>query len=165
MLRKLQGHVFVKVVVGRQLDGDLQHVLGEHGDPRGAVRLLKAAAGGQGRAAVEDANVVQPKEAAFKQIIAKAVFAVHPPTEVQHQLDKRPFQELDVALASESLLRPVQKDGGPGMYRRIDVAEVPLVGGDLTGWMQKELLQHQVELFFREVGVDGGESDGVERQI
>ena len=30
------------------------------------------------------------------------------------------------------LLRPIQENGGPGVHRRIDVAEVPLVGRDLT---------------------------------
>ena len=99
MLRKLQGHVFVERIVGRQLYSDIQHVLGEHGNPRGAVRLFQAAAGGQRRAAVEDADVIQPEEAAFKQVLAKAVFAVHPPTKVQHQLGKRALQELDVAFA------------------------------------------------------------------
>ena len=165
MLGKLDGHVFVKRIVGRQLDGDLQHVLGEHGDPRGAVSLLEAAAGGQRRAAVEDADVVQPEEAAFKQVLAKAVFAVYPPTEVQHQLRKRALEELEVALPFKSLLRAVEENRRPGVYRRIDVAEVPLVGRDLTGRMQEELLQHQVELFFGEIHIDCGECDGVERQV
>jgi hypothetical protein len=40
--------------------------------------------------------------------------------------------------------------------------EVPLVGRDLTGRRQEEFLQHQVELFFCEIHIDGGERDGVE---
>ena len=71
----------------------------EHGNPRRAVSLLEVAAGRQRRAAVEDADVVQPEKPAFKEVIAKAVFAVHPPTEVQHQLGKRALEELDVAFA------------------------------------------------------------------
>ena len=62
---------------------DLEHVLAEQRHPGGAVSLLQMAAGGQRRAAVEDANVVQPQKAAFKEVLAEAVFAVHPPTEVQ----------------------------------------------------------------------------------
>src|SRR5271166_6531892 len=140
MVSELDGHVFVKGVMGRQLQGDLQHVLGEHGDPRRAVRLLKAATGWQRRAAVKDADIVQTEEATFKQIFAKAVFAVHPPTEVQHQLRKRPPEELEVALAFEGLLRAVQENRRPGVYRRIDVAEVPLVGRNLTRRMDEKLL-------------------------
>ena len=93
------GHVLVDRVVGRQFDGDLQHVLAEQGDPCGAVGLLQMAAGRQRRAAVEDADIVQPKKAAFKEVLAKAVFAVHPPAEIQHQLGKQALEEFDVGLA------------------------------------------------------------------
>src|SRR5208282_5237533 len=106
---------------------------------------------GQRGTAVEDADVVQPEEATFKQVLAKPVFPVHPPTEVQDQLGKRPLEELEVAFSCKGLLRPVEEDRRPGVYRRIDVAEVPLVGRDLTRRMQEEFLQHQVELFFGEI--------------
>ena len=46
------------------------------------------------------------------------------------------------------------------MHGRVDIAEVPFVGRDLTGRMQEELLQHQVELFFREIHIDRGERNG-----
>ena len=90
MVSKLDGHVFVEGVVGCQLETDLQHVLAEECDPRSAVSLLEVATGRQRRATVKDTDVVQSKEAAFKEVLAKAVFAVHPPAEVQHQLRKRP---------------------------------------------------------------------------
>src|ERR1700727_1706503 len=51
------------------------------------------------------------------------------------------------------------------MYWRTDIAEVPLVGRDLTRGMQKELLQHQVELFFGEIRIDRGKGDGVKREV
>ncbi len=57
------------------------------------------AAGGQRRAAVEDADVIQPKETALKEVIAVTVFTVHPPTEVQHQLGEGALEELEVALS------------------------------------------------------------------
>ena len=81
------------------------------------------------------------------------------------QLSKRPLEKLQIACAFECLLRPVQEDRGPGMHGRVYVAEVPLVGRNLTGRMQEKLLQHQVELFFREIHIDGGERDSVEGQI
>src|SRR5271170_3527729 len=49
MVSKLYRHVLVERVAGRQLERDLEHVLREHGNPRGAVRLLKTATGGQRR--------------------------------------------------------------------------------------------------------------------
>src|SRR3954453_4820261 len=102
------------------------------------------ATGRQRRAAVENADIIQSKKAAFKEILAKAVLAIHPPAEVQHQFRKRPFKELNVPFAAQRLLCPIQKDRGPSVHGWIYVAEVPLIGGDLTGRMQKVLLQHQV---------------------
>src|ERR1700744_4743401 len=103
------------------------------------------AASGQRRAAVEDADVIEPEETAFKEVVAKAVLPVHPPTEVQHQLGKGALKEINVPLSRSTLFSPVQENGGPGMHRRIHVAEVPFIRRDLTGRVQEELLQHQVQ--------------------
>ena len=89
MLGKLHGHVFVDGIVRRQLHGDLEHVLAEQRDPCRTVSLLQVSTGGQRSAAVEDADIVQAQKTAFEEVFAKAVFAVHPPAEVQHQLCKR----------------------------------------------------------------------------
>ena len=124
--------------MGSQLDGDLQHVLAEHRHPRRAVRLLKTAAGRKRRTAVEDADVVQSEKPALEQILAESVFAIHPPTEIQHQLGERPLEKIEIAFSIQGLLGAVQEDCGPGVNRRIDVAEVPLVGRDLTGGMEEE---------------------------
>ena len=64
----------------------LQHVLAEERHPRRAVGLLEVPAGRQRRAAVEDADVVEPEEAALEDVLAEAVLAVHPPGEVEQQL-------------------------------------------------------------------------------
>src|SRR3979490_2513199 len=84
MFNELDGHVFVERVVGRQLHGDLSHVLTEKRYPGSAVSLLEMAAGGQRRAAVEDTDIIQPQESALEEILAEPVFAVDPPTEIQH---------------------------------------------------------------------------------
>ena len=140
MLRELEAHVFEVGIVGGKLEADLDHVLTEQCYPGSTVCLLEIAARGQLCAAVEDSDVIQSKETAFKQVLTKAVFAVHPPAEVQRQLRKRPFEEIQIILALDRLLGPVQEDRGPGMYGRIDIAEVPLVGRYLTGGMQVQLL-------------------------
>src|SRR5205814_10613763 len=130
----------VERVVGRQLHGDLSHVLTEKRYPGSAVSLLEMAAGRQRRAAVENTDIIQPQESALEEILAEPVFAVDPPTEIQHQLGKRPLEEIKIALPLQRLIRPVQEDRGPGMHRRIDITEVPLVGWHLTGRMEEKLL-------------------------
>ena len=50
----------------------LQHRQAVHGHPSGAVGLFDVAAGGQRLAAVEDADVVEPQEAAFEDVVAFA---------------------------------------------------------------------------------------------
>ena len=51
------------------------------------------------------------------------------------------------------------------MHRRVDVAEVPLVGGDLAARVEVRLRQHQVELALGEVGVDHRQRHAVEREV
>ncbi len=85
MVDELRRHIAVVGILGRQLNADLQHVLAEQCDPGRAVGLLQVAAGGQRRAAVEDADIVQPEEASLEEVLAEAVFAIHPPGEVQQQ--------------------------------------------------------------------------------
>jgi hypothetical protein len=53
--------------------------------PGAAVGLLQVAAGRQRRAAVEDADVVEPQKTALEGIVAGAVLAVHPPGKVESQ--------------------------------------------------------------------------------
>ena len=90
------------VVLARQLEGDGQHVQAEHAHPGGAVGLLEVAAGRQRRAAVEDADVVQPEEAALEDVAAVGVLAVDPPGEVEQQLVEDAFEEATVGDAGGS---------------------------------------------------------------
>ena len=84
-------------LVQRELDGDAQHLLAEEHHPGRAVRLVEVAAGGQRRGAVEDADVVEPEEAAFEDIGAGAILAIDPPREIDQQLREGVLEELDVA--------------------------------------------------------------------
>ena len=54
---------------------------------------------GQRRAAVEDADVVQPEEAALEDVVALGVLAIDPPGEVEQQLVEDALQEGAVARA------------------------------------------------------------------
>ena len=153
----------LRVVVGQD-EGHLDHVLAVEGHPGGAVGLLQGAAGGERRAAVEDADVVEAQEPACEDVAPLRVLAVHPPVEVKHQALERPFQELDV-LASEIPLHLVEVEGGPGVDGRVHVAEVPLVGRDLPVRVEIEAPQQHQELLLGEVEVHERERDRVERQV
>ena len=86
MLEELGGDVLVGRVLARQLQSDREHVQAKHPHPARAVGLLEISAGGQRRAPVEDADVVQPEKSALEDIAAFGIFAIHPPGEVEHQL-------------------------------------------------------------------------------
>ena len=165
MLDELERHVLVVRIGHRQLDGDLEHVLAEQGHPGGAVGLLQIAAGRQRRAAVEHADVVEAQEAALEDVPPRAVLAVDPPGEVQQQLLEAALEPVPVALARLRLFQAVGEDGGPGMHRRVDVAEVPLVGRDLAVGVHVPLAQHQLQLLLAEVRVDERQGEDVEGEV
>src|SRR5579885_1806968 len=79
-------------------------------------------------AAVDGPDVVEAEEAALEHVVAGRVLAVHPPREVQEELVEDALEEVEVGGAAD--LEDPQ--GGPGVDRRVDVAEVPLVGGELA---------------------------------
>ena len=121
-------------------------------------------AGGQRGAAVEHADVVQAEEAALEHVVARGILAVHPPGEVQQQPGESLLEKGQVHLA-EVDLQVLQKQGREGVHRRVHVAEVPLVGRHLAVRVEVVLGQHQVDLAFREVRVDHGQRNAVERQV
>ena len=98
VLDELERHVSVGGLRQCQLRADLQHVLAEERHPCGSVRLLEIPAGWQRRTAIEDADVVEPEEAAFEHVAAGAVLAVDPPREVQQQFMKRALEPIEIAL-------------------------------------------------------------------
>ena len=95
VLQIAQRFLLVDRVVASQLEGDLEHALREEHHPRGAVGLLQPPAGGQRPAAIENADVVEPEEAALEGVAAGRVLAVHPPGEVVRQAVKRVAQKAD----------------------------------------------------------------------
>src|SRR6516165_2323931 len=119
-----------------QLDGEVEHVLGEKRHPRRAVRLFQVTSYRQRRAAVEDADVIKAKKAALEDVLAEAVLAVHPPGEVQQQLVEHRLEQFEICLAPQRLLGTIKKYCRPGVHRRVHVAEVPLVGRNLAAWMK-----------------------------
>ena len=60
MLEELAGNVFVDMIVFREFERDAHEIQRIHRHPAGAVGLIEIAAGGQLRAAVKYADIVEP---------------------------------------------------------------------------------------------------------
>src|SRR5579885_2225826 len=131
MLEELDGDVLVDGIVAGQLERDAEHVQAEHRHPARAVGLLEPATAGQRLGAVKRAQVVEAEHAAFKQVAAFGVLAVDPPGEVQQQLVEGALEEGAVGVAADAAGDFVDAPDGPGVHGRVDVVEVPLVGGEL----------------------------------
>ena len=92
------------------------------------------------------------------------VLAVDPPAEIQHQPLKRSFQEPKIRPA-EGPLHLVERQRGPGVHRRIHIAEVPLVGGNLPIGVGIETAQHQQQLLLGEIEIHERQGKRVESQV
>src|SRR5678815_2640344 len=106
------------------------------------------AAGRQWRASIKDADVVEPEEAALKDVHPVGVFAIDPPSEIQQQLLEDSLEEDSVACSTPLLLDLVNAPRRPGVNRWINVAEGPLISRQLTVRMHVPLAQHQQQLVF-----------------
>ena len=157
VLEELGGDRLVRRSRARQLQRDGQHVQAEQAHPRRPVGLLQPLVAGQiGPAAVEDADIVQAEEAALEGVAAVGVLAVHPPGEIQQQLVEDLLQEVAVGAALDLAGDLVDAAGGVGVDRRVDVAEIPLVGRELAAGVHVPLAQEQHELTLGPLGVEPG---------
>src|SRR5262249_4078159 len=143
--------LLIDCVVRCKLKGNLEHVLAEQGHPGGAVGLLQMSASRQWRTAVEDTDIIEAEKPAFKKAPTKAIFPIDPPAEIGGEPAEHPLQEVEIGSAAQRLLHAVEENRRPGLYRRVDVAEVPLIRRDLTGRVQINLAQKQIELLFGEI--------------
>ena len=162
---ELARDIFVGVVVLGQFDRDREHIERVHRHPTGRVRLFETNTARQRLAAVEQSNVVQPKEPALEHVQPLGVLAIDPPCEVQQELEEHALEKDAIALAAPLLVDFVDTPRRPRMDRRVHVVEGPLVRGQLSVGVHVPFAQQQHELIFREVGVDQGERHGVEREV
>jgi hypothetical protein len=101
---------------------------------------------------------------AGENVPALDVLAIDPPGEVDQQLLETALQETEIAraFAPGDLVHP---PAGPRVHGRIHVAEIPLVGRNLSVRMHVPFAQHQLELGLRELGVDPRHRDHVKGEI
>src|SRR5207247_3872132 len=97
VFEEFRGDVFIDLVVLRQFERDTHEVERIHRHPARPVGLVDEAAGGQRRAAVEHADVVEAEKPTLKNVSPLSVLAIHPPGEVEYQLVEDAFEEREVA--------------------------------------------------------------------
>src|SRR5882724_10111916 len=165
MLEELRGNIFVNGILPGELERHPHEVEAKHSHPARAIALFKMTAAGQGRAPIEDADIIEAKEAALENIFSFGVLPVHPPGERDEQFVKNRFQKSAVAFASLFLFNFVNAPGRPTDHRRIDVAEIPFVSRDLTVGMLVPFAQNDIELTLGEERVDQSEGNAMEREI
>src|SRR4029078_6158542 len=83
---------------------------------------------------------------------------------VQQQLVKGALEPVEVRLTAR-LLESMGENGRPRVDRRINVAKVPLISGNLPARGDITLPEHKIELFLPEVRVDQRQREHVKREI
>jgi hypothetical protein len=124
------------------------------------VGLLEHAATGQVRP-VDGTDVVQPEKAALEEVVAVGVLPVDPPGEGDQQLVENPGQEIRVPAAVDG----PDLERRPGPHGRVNVAEVPLVGGQRTVRVLEPLSAQQFDLVLGERRIDVRQRDAVEGHV
>ena len=103
----------------------------------------------------------RPEEAAAEDVVAVGVLAVQPPGEVDQQLLEDALEELAVAGAVDA----EDAERSHHVHRRIDVVEVPLVGGQRAVRVLEPLAQQHEDLVLRERGIEVRPGDRVEPEV
>src|SRR5438876_8914005 len=144
-----------------ELDCDPHQVEAEHAHPAGRIALLEVGAVRKHRAAIEHADVVEAKETALENVVIFGVLPIYPPGESEQHFVENGFQERAIAFAVLFALNLENAPGRPRQHRRIDVAEVPFVSGDLSIWVLIPFAHDELELLLGETGIDQGKRDAM----
>src|SRR3954469_21231831 len=136
MLEELAGQLLIARIIHGQFQSDGQHIETEHRPPARPICLLDGPASWERGAAVEHPDVIQSKKSAFEKILARFILAVHPPGKVHEQFVELAFQKGTILDAAVRLLQQIDLPDRLAVHRRIDIAEIPLVGGNLSVGMK-----------------------------
>src|SRR6266545_1529177 len=98
-------------------------------------------------AAIEHRYVVEAEKPSFKNVITFVVHFVDPPGEIDEQLMKALFEKLAVWSAGANPIHVVNTPYCPRVKWRIQIGELPLVGGNLAIRVLKLLEQQEPQLF------------------
>ena len=109
----------------------------------------------------------RPRKPPWNTLRPCGVLAVDPPGEVEHAACGTPARGTRGRPGRRRLLAVdlEHPPRGPGVDRRVDVAEGPLVGRELPVGVHVPLARQQHELLLGELGIDQRQRDAVERQV
>src|SRR4029077_10959800 len=134
-----------------EFNSDAQQVEAKHAHPACAIALFEAAAVSERGVAIEHANVIEPKETTLENVVAFAIFAVHPPGESDEQLVEDCLQKCAIAAAALLSFDLINAPCSPRDDRWIDIAKMPFVCRDLAVRMLIPLAQDEIELALRKM--------------
>ena len=155
VLEELRRDVLVHGVVARQLQRDRQHAERVEAHPGRAVRLADVAGDRERRGPVERrrccrARGTRPGRRCGPRVSLRLTHQV----KLRSSFWKIRAEEVAVRLAVHAPVDLVDAQGRPGVDRRVDVRERPLVRGQLAVGMLVPLAGQQQQLVLGEVRVD-----------
>ena len=165
VLEELRRHSLVDRVVARELERDPHQVEAEHPHPAGRVGLLEHCAARARLAAVDHGDVVEAEEPTLEHVVAVAVDLVDPAREVDQELVEAALEPLAVGVAVADPIHVVDPPHRPRVDRRVEIAELPLVGRQLPTWVLELLKQKHPELILGELRVNQRERHALEREV
>ena len=107
----------------------------------------------------------RPRKPPWKTLRSSASLRLTHQPKFKQQLVEDALEKIPIGTSGERLVDLVDAPGGPGVERRVGVAECPFISGKLAVWMHEALLQEEQELRLGEFGVDDREGHGLEAQI
>jgi hypothetical protein len=93
-------------------------------------------------------------------VIALGILAIDPPSKIDEELLESAFEEKDIG-SSGLGIDLIDAETGVSVDGRIDIMEVPFVGGDGATGVHKPLSEKEEELFFGKMGIDPCHGDHV----
>src|SRR2546425_3942748 len=165
VLEEFAGDILVGGILLCKLERNRKHIQAIHAHPTRAVGLLEMPAGWERRGAVENSDVIEAQEAALEDVHAFGIFAIDPPGKVEEKLVEDSFEKGAVGGGAEAPLDLVDAPSSPGVHRRIDVAEGPLISGKLAVWVHVPFAEKQDELVFGEIRVNERQGNAVKSEV
>src|SRR4026208_419976 len=115
----------------------------------------------KGLTSIENTNIVEPQEAALKNVQSFRILSIDPPCKVEHQFVEHSLQKRPVSTAMLFLIYLINTPGCPCKHRWIDISKRPFIGGHLSIRMLIPFTAEQEQLLLGELGIKQCERDAV----